>query len=516
MKNSEKKILLVDDAPNNIQLLGATLRNEGYGISFAVNGRQAIELGTKSLFDLILLDIMMPEMDGFEVFQRLKRNPANRAVPVIFLTAKTDNESIIKAFSLGAADYILKPFQASEVLARVRTQLELADSKAVLVETNRKLLEEISLRKANERKLQESEAIYRRLVESVPAIVYSFSEKMGQTFISSKVKDLLGYSVANFHENPFLWRDSIHPEDSERYLQAIFNSFSGDHYDIKYRIKGASGGWHWLLDRSFGTHTHLDSGMQCIEGLAIDITEQEMMEQELVKLGKLESAGIFAGGIAHDMNNLNCVVSGNIELAKEDLREGDPLHRPLDDAFEAVQKQTRLIRQLSILTEGFQPDKKTEKIEQLIHETVASLKKKVQSTIHLSIAQNLWSVNFDKSMIKSAFENILINADEAMPTAGIIEVDLKNSGAGHENNEFHVAGNYVVISVRDRGVGISDSELNLVFDPYYSKKSRGTQKGMGLGLTMALAMVQKHGGYIFVDSTVGKGTVFNIYLPSAP
>lgn len=514
MKNSEKNILLVDDAPNNIQLLGSTLRREGYSISFAVSGVQAIELATKYSFDLILLDIMMPEMDGFKVFEILKQHSGDKAVPVIFLTAKTDNESILKAFSLGAVDYILKPFQSSEVLARVRTQLELADSKEVLIKMNRKLIQEIGLRKENERKLKESESLYKRLVESVPAIVYSFSESRGRTFVSSKVMDILGYNVLEFQKNPFLWRESVYPEDRARYLDALLKSLSGHHYDMKYRIRGASGEWHWLLDRSFGMHIHPEDGMQCVEGIAIDITEQERMEQELMKLVKLESAGIFAGGIAHDMNNLNCVVSGNIELAKDALRQKDPVHGLLDDAFGAVQKQTRLIQQLVILTEGFQPQKTTGNIELLINDTILNLKKDLHSTIQMSIAEDLWAINFDKTMIKIAIENILINADEAMPTNGIIKIDVKNCEAVQQSNEFHVSGNYVVISVHDSGVGISENEINLIFDPYYSKKSRGTQKGMGLGLTMALAIVQKHGGYIFVDSAVGKGSVFHIYLPS--
>ncbi|MBF0469680.1 MAG: response regulator [Desulfamplus sp.] len=536
MNNSQKNILLVDDVPINIQLLGAMLRTEGYAISFAGSGSQAIELAKKYNFDLILMDIMMPEMDGFEVFEILKQQAAAqqqsegsedsrqvscKAVPVIFLTAKTDNQSILKAFSLGAVDYICKPFQTSEVLARVRTQLELADAKTVLIKTNRKLLEEIALRKNNEQMLQDSEATYRRLVESVPAIVYSFSNEKGIQFISSKVKNILGYSAEQFRENPFLWLESVHPEDKEKYLNAISQSFSGNYYDIKYRIQGAAGEWHCLLDRSFGLHVKPGYETNCVEGIAIDITEQKKMEQELIKLVKLESAGMFAGGIAHDMNNLNCIVSGNIELVKEDLGTGNPSQSLLDDAFEAVGKQTRLIQQLVTLTESFQPHKTIVLMDRLIRETIMHLEKDLKSAIEISIEENLPTLELDRNMIKSVFENILINADESMLTPGIIKVcvnsrdvlpDQKNSD--HDDNEFIVAGNYVVISVHDRGVGISESDLGLIFDPYYSKKARGSQKGMGLGLAMALAMVQKHGGYIFVDSTAGKGSVFSVYLPA--
>ncbi|MBF0234555.1 MAG: response regulator [Desulfamplus sp.] len=531
MNNSQKNILLVDDVPINIQLLGAMLRTEGYAISFAGNGKKAIELAKKYDFDLILMDIMMPGMDGFEVFEVLKQNAEEKqqyedsddsgklscnSVPVIFLTAKTDNESILKAFSLGAVDYICKPFRASEVLARVRTQLELADSKAVLIETNRKLLEEIALRKKNEQMLKESESIYRRLVESVPAIVYSFSNEKGLLFISSKVKKILGYSVDQFRTNPFLWQESVHPEDKEKYINAISQAFSGNYYDIKYRIKGAEGEWHCLLDRSFGLHVEPDDEMCCVEGIAIDITEQKKMEQELFKLVKLESAGMFAGGIAHDMNNLNSIVSGNIELVREDLGSANPSQHLLNDAFEAVVKQTKLIQQLVTLTESFQPRKTIYNIDLLIRESILHLGKELKSTVQIFVEKNLHPVELDRNMIKSAFENILINADESMLTPDIIKVCVNNRAVfpGQENNEILVAGNYVVISVHDRGVGISQSDLSFIFDPYYSKKARGSQKGMGLGLAMALSMVQKHGGYIFVDSTAAKGSVFSIYLPA--
>ncbi|MBF0243181.1 MAG: response regulator [Desulfamplus sp.] len=541
MNNSEKNILLVDDSPNNIQLIGGALHSQGYNISFAFNGKDAIEMVSTSKFDLILLDIMMPEMDGFKVFELLNQNQLlsqDRALlkegraekslednlapsdvqkipPVIFLTAQTDNKSIIKAFSLGAVDYIRKPFELSEVLARVKTQLELADSKEILVKMNHKLLKEIALRKENEHKLKESEAIYRRLVESVPAIVYAFSKERGRNFSSTKVKDILGYSVEDFKKQPLLWRKSVHPDDKERYLKALYGSFDGNHFDIKYRIKGADGDWHWLLDRSFGTHTHFADGAKCIEGIAIEITEQVKMEQEVLKLVKLESAGMFAGGIAHDMNNLNCIVAGNIELAKDDLAGNEATLGLLNDAFDAVQKQTKLIGQLVTLTEGFQPKKKAGDIELFVRDSISQIKKSLKSNVELSVENAPPAVEFDTTMLKSALENILINADESMPSVGVIKVFVKKSDSVKDINGLQlIAGNYVVISVQDQGVGIPENEVNLIFDPYYSKKHRGIQKGMGLGLTLALAMVKKHNGYIFATSKEGAGSQFDIYLPS--
>ncbi|MBF0397805.1 MAG: hybrid sensor histidine kinase/response regulator [Desulfobacterales bacterium] len=136
MKQEPFKILIVDDIPQNIQVLGTLLRDEGYLISFATEGNQAIEMASMSQFDLILLDIMMPEIDGFEVIKRLKQNLKMKDVPVIFITAKANIESLIKGFEMGAVDYITKPFNSKELIARVKTHLELKDIRKKLEEAN--------------------------------------------------------------------------------------------------------------------------------------------------------------------------------------------------------------------------------------------------------------------------------------------------------------------------------------------------------------------------------------------
>jgi len=130
------KVLIVDDVPKNIQLAGSILQKEGYHISFANNGETALNLTKTNDFDLILLDIMMPEMDGFEVCGQLKQKPETRDIPIIFLTAKTGTESTIKGFEIGAVDYVTKPFNEKELLARVRTHLELRDAQKNLREAN--------------------------------------------------------------------------------------------------------------------------------------------------------------------------------------------------------------------------------------------------------------------------------------------------------------------------------------------------------------------------------------------
>jgi diguanylate cyclase (GGDEF)-like protein len=156
-------ILIVDDVPKNIQVAANILQESGYQMAFAQNGPAAIEQTETNRFDLILLDIMMPEMDGYEVCQKIKANPANQAIPIIFLTAKDDADSIVKGFELGAVDYLTKPFSGLELKARVKTHLELYRSKKEIIETNERLNKEISERIKAENKLQLSKEAYRQL-----------------------------------------------------------------------------------------------------------------------------------------------------------------------------------------------------------------------------------------------------------------------------------------------------------------------------------------------------------------
>ncbi len=125
-------ILMVDDVPKNIQLLASILSQEGYSIFASTNGKQALESVESSPPDLILLDVNMPEMDGYETCRRLKASPQFKDIPIIFLTAKTETEDIVKGFELGAVDYVIKPFNAAELLSRVRTHLEMKHNREII------------------------------------------------------------------------------------------------------------------------------------------------------------------------------------------------------------------------------------------------------------------------------------------------------------------------------------------------------------------------------------------------
>ncbi len=146
-------ILIVDDTSHNLQVAGEILSRENYKIALAQSGSDAMKFIEKRKPDLILLDIMMPDMDGFKVCQYLKENLETRFIPIIFLTARAQIEDIVKGFELGGADYLTKPFNDKELIARVKAQLELVKLQEMLRNKNRKLLDEIRLRKQREQDL---------------------------------------------------------------------------------------------------------------------------------------------------------------------------------------------------------------------------------------------------------------------------------------------------------------------------------------------------------------------------
>jgi PAS domain S-box-containing protein len=246
-----------------------------------------------------------------------------------------------------------------------------------------------------------------------------------------------------------------------------------------------------------------------------DITVRKKTEEELLRIQKLDSLGTLAGGIAHDFNNLLGIALGNISLAKLDLVPSSETFGMLKQAESALLRTRHLSEQLIALSQGGDSVRKTESITSLLKNVVdLSL---AGSTLRCEVFQDedLYPVNCDSGQILQALVNVIINAREAMDEEGIIEVRARNVELTEGEVPPLEEGKYVEISVRDYGSGIPEDVLPKIFDPYFSTKERGTQKGMGLGLTMTHSIIKRHGGYVSVVSKAGAGTIFQMYLPSA-
>ena len=245
-----------------------------------------------------------------------------------------------------------------------------------------------------------------------------------------------------------------------------------------------------------------------------DITELKKMEEERLKSMKLESIGILSGGIAHDFNNFLSIIMGNIELAKDDIKHEVGISEFLTEAEKASLQSKELTKQLITFSKGGAPVKKIGLIGDLVKETINFTILGSNVRCEFLIQHDLWLTEFDEDQMKHAINNLIVNAIESMPNGGTIDVRLENINITAEQGFPLPEGKYVKISIRDHGVGIPEEHLSKIFDPYFSTKEMGIQKGMGLGLATTYSIINRHDGHITVESEVGVGTTFIIFLPA--
>ena len=242
-----------------------------------------------------------------------------------------------------------------------------------------------------------------------------------------------------------------------------------------------------------------------------DITEKRKMEAELVNAQKLESLGVLAGGIAHDFNNFLTAIIGNLSLARIESKPGDQVVVLLNEMEKASLQAKNLTQQLLTFSRGGEPVKKLVALSELVKNAATFSLRGSNVRCEFSISPDLLPVEVDEGQIGQVINNLILNADQAMPEGGIIEISAENITLPADNEFVLPAGPYLRTSFRDHGVGIGPDHLPKVFDPYFTTK----QKGSGLGLTVAYSIIDKHYGRMTVESELGRGTTFTIVLPAS-
>jgi signal transduction histidine kinase len=240
---------------------------------------------------------------------------------------------------------------------------------------------------------------------------------------------------------------------------------------------------------------------------------QDMTDKILVA-EKLESVGILAGGIAHDFNNILTAILGNISLAKVGFDPADKKYQLLTNSEHACLIAKSLSNKLITFSSGGTPMKQPASVEEVMRKALASSCDDHSIRYAVSIAGDLWSVEFDTQQMSEVFHHLILNAQEAMPQGGVITVSAENVLLDAQNPTPLPEGRYIKISIQDQGMGIPKKNLAKIFDPYFTTKQMGAVKGLGLGLAICYSVIRKHGGHISVESELGAGSTFHIYLPA--
>ena len=243
-----------------------------------------------------------------------------------------------------------------------------------------------------------------------------------------------------------------------------------------------------------------------------DITKERMYEKEILHADKLRSLEIMAGGIAHDFNNILMGIMGYISLAKSYTQEGDKLYKLLTEAEAATEQARDLTNQLLTFARSMPSVKEVIELPELIKQvTEFSLRGSNVKPV-FNISEDLWTIEADRAQIGQVIRNLIINADHAMPRGGVVEVSAENVEIKVEDKTKLDPGPYVKITVRDYGIGIPPEHIPRIFEPFFTTK----HKGSGLGLAVCYSIIKNHNGHIEVESELGKGTTFYIYLPAIP
>ena len=530
------KILLADDNAD-MRAYVARLLSVRHDVEAVADGQAALDAALERRPDLILTDIMMPRLDGFGLIKAIRDNESLRDLPIIVLSARAGEEASIEGLAAGADDYLIKPFSARELMARVEAALTLARLRG---ETNE------VIRETSER-LQAALA-----ASGTGTFRWTFSD-------NGLVWDDELYRLFDIEAGQNLTLEKfialVHPEDRAAVRKRCEQCVSqGVDFEMEYRVTLQDGSERWLLDKGV-TFKDAAGRPQYMTGACVDISERkraelalrslnetleervaertaeldaahqrileeirerEAISEQLRQAQKMEAIGKLTGGVAHDFNNLLQVISGNLQLLSRDCAGNERVERRIQNALTGVSRGSKLASQLLAFGRRQPLEPKVVNLGRYLRGLDEMLRRALGEEIELETIAGggLWNACVDVAQLENAILNLAINARDAMKGYGKLTIEAGNAWLDDQYAARHpdvIPGQYVMIAVSDTGSGIAPDIIDQVFEPFFTTKPEG--EGTGLGLSMVYGFVKQSGGHAKIYSEPGHGTTVRLYLP---
>jgi PAS domain S-box-containing protein len=528
-EQNQGTVLAVDDDPQALALLMSVLEKEGYQVQPADSGRLALASVAARAPELILLDVRMPDMGGFEVCRRVKETEAGRRIPLMFISASTAKEEWAEGLALGAVDFISKPFQREELLARVRTHLELgrlqaeledrvAQRTAELRHAVEQLRLEVAERRRAERAARESEARFRQIANAAPVIIWTSDRENRVDFRNDFAQYFTGRTSEELSGDG--WGRFIHPEDLERQQCAQTQAMvARSQFHHEYRLRRSDGEYRHVFD--LGTPRFLPDGeFAGYVGIVTDLTEIKRSQERAFTAQNLENLRVLSAGIAHDFNTLVGAIYGEADLALSDMEPDSPGRDNVERIVGVAKRAADIVRLLISYAGDPASHGASEYIDLngLVEEIVPHLKVSIlrRAEIRTNLGRQLPPVVARPLQIRQVVLSLVLNSVESIDgNKGVVTLTTSAIEIGNhttEPNEMGLRpGTYVRLVVSDTGCGMSEQTQARIFDPYYSTKGLGR----GLGLAAVQGIVRLYGGAVTARSIPGEGSTLEVLLPGA-
>jgi PAS domain S-box-containing protein len=558
-----KRILIVEDSPTQAARLRIILEAKDFETEVAVDADAALRSLAATRFDMVISDIVMPGMSGYDLCRKIKSDPAWKTIPVILLTTRKDPMDIFHGLECGADNFYTKPYDAERLVERIRhifsnrqlrfegklkvgievaffgktflvdrereqildllistfedtvnANLELEESKRELTSAKAKIEEYARLL---EGRVRTSEDLYSAIVEGVTNGIITIDERRLVSSFNPTAEKIFGYGAAEvIGQNVNMLMPEVSHNAHDGYVASYLRTGAGKILgkgprDVEGQRKDGT-----VFPMQLGINAVTVAERRLFVGVVEDLTARRSIEQQLRQAQKMEAVGQLAGGIAHDFNNLLTVILSNLDLIKEAIPADERIERLVDAALRAGENSAKLTHKLLSFSRQQPLDIEVCDIAKLI----AAMDEMFCRTLGRSIAITIavppgeWLTRVNEADFENALLNLAINSRDAMPSGGKLTIEV-----GQEFlDEDYVAkfpelksGEYISVAVSDTGTGIPRHQLERVFEPFFTTKEVG--KGTGLGLSMCYGFIKQSGGHISIYSEDRHGTTVRMFLP---